>query len=239
MLDPILNLLWPRRCASCGLSVSQGLFCVPCARSLISGIGLACPRCGGVYLTPPVGGGDHLCGACLKTPPPWTRAVGAWAYGGAMRDAIVRWKSSPDHTLGPALVTLMVQAHEAAGWEALPTTTCVVPVPSPLSQLASRGFNPAGLLARGMARRYRWPLICGLRLGRTKGSSRGLGKKHRQRRLVGVFEGQRAQLAGMTVLLIDDVMTTGATARAAARACRRAGAKSVHVAVLARAPLDP
>ncbi len=239
MLTTLLDAIWPPRCAACDSRVDRGPFCPPCGASLVRGTDVACPRCGGVYLTPPVGGGDHLCGACLSKPPPWTRAVGAYAYGGALRDAVVRWKSRPDHPLGPDLVDLMVTGHEAGGWEALSPDTVVVPVPSPRRQLARRGFNPAGLLARGLARRWGWRLIVGLEVRGRKGSSRGLSRSRRQHRLRGVFRGEHASLRHASVLLVDDVMTTGATARAATRACRRAGASSVAVAVLARAPLDP
>lgn len=237
MIHALLDLVWPPRCAACDVLTRGSSLCVPCESSVVSGVDHACPRCGGVYLTPVPGGGDHTCGACLQAPPPWVRATGALAYGGALRDAIVRWKNKPDHTLGPGLVAMMVAQASAAGWDRLPPHTVVVPIPSPLKQLRRRGFNPAGLLARGLAAHIGRPLVLGLRLTRSKGSSRGLSRTHRARRLSGLFRAHPHALRGSPVLLVDDVMTTGATARAAALACRRGGASPVEVAVLARAPM--
>lgn len=238
MMTPLLDLLWPPACSACGASPVKRPLCLPCEATLIGGALAACPGCGGVYLTPPVGGGDHRCGACLTRDPPWVRAVGAYAYGGALRDAIVRWKSRPDHTLSPAMQRLMIEGHEAAGWAPTSEVTCVVPVPSPSSALRRRGFNPAGLLARAMARHWGLPVITGLRVKPGKGSSHGATRSARSRRLRGVFRGDPDTLSGASIMLVDDVMTTGATARAAARACALAGAQSLTVAVLARAPLD-
>ncbi|MDP6944055.1 MAG: double zinc ribbon domain-containing protein, partial [Myxococcota bacterium] len=186
MLNPLLDLVWPPRCAACDAPTPQGSLCAPCRTGLVVGTDHACPRCGGVYLTPPPGGGDHTCGGCLVAPPPWTRATGAFAYGGPLRDAIVRWKSQPDHTLGPALVDLMLGQATIAGWDRLPPETLIVPIPSPYAQVARRGFNPAGLLARGLAQRLGRRLSLALRLARHKPSSRGLNKRRRARRLRGV-----------------------------------------------------
>jgi predicted amidophosphoribosyltransferase len=238
MLNPLLDLLWPPACAACDAPPGRRPLCLPCEASLVSGHGSACPGCGGVYLTPPVGGGDHRCGECLTKDPPWVRAVGAYAYGGALRDAVVRWKSRPDHTLSPAMARLMIEGHAEADWGPMSVSTLVVPIPSPPRALRRRGFNPAGLLARSMASHWGARLITGLRVKSEKGSSRGATRALRARRLRGAFRGDPSALAGASVVLVDDVMTTGATARAAARACARAGAQSVAVAVLARAPLD-
>lgn len=237
-MHALLDLLWPPRCSACDIETHQSPFCPPCQASIVSGLEHACPRCGGVYLTPVPGGGDHPCGGCLQKPPPWVRATGALAYGGALRDGIVRWKTRPDHTLGPGMVAMMVSAAESAGWERLSPDTLVVPVPSPWGQLRRRGFNPAGVLARGLAAHLGLRLVLGLQLTRSKGSSRGLSPSRRARRLSGLFHGHPERLGGSPVLLVDDVMTTGATARAATAACRRGGASFVEIAVLARAPLD-
>jgi len=237
MISPLLDLLWPPCCSACGTYPVARPLCPACDSTLVSGLTSACPSCGGVYLTPPVGGGDHRCGVCISRSPPWARAVGAYAYGGALRDAIVRWKSRPDHTLSPAMSQLMIQGLEGLDWSTLQPFTCVVPIPSPPAALRRRGFNPAGLLARSVAAHWGWPLITGLRVTSAKGSSRGATRAERARRLRGAFQGDARRLFGASILLIDDVMTTGATAQAAARACTRAGAQSVAVAVLARAPL--
>ena len=238
MLTSCLNLIWPPRCIACDAGAGEPHFCAPCASSLVSGAAHACPVCAGVYLTPPVGGGDHTCGACLKTRPPFERARAAYAYGGALRDAMIRWKNRPDHTLSRAMCSLMLAGHRGRRWCDLEGDVIVVPIPSARAALLRRGFNPAGLLARALARERGWPLIHALKVRGHKGSSAGLNARQRERRLRGAFAVRSGRIRGATVVLVDDVMTTGATARAAARVCRRAGASSLQIALLSRVPLD-
>ena len=230
--------IWPPRCLACDERAAAGALCDVCVETLVPGTGVCCPRCGGVWLTPPATVG-HTCGECRASPPPFERARAAYAYGGALRDAISRWKNVPDSGFGPPLAGLLAGAAEAAGWLELPDDLVVVPVPAHWRRARRRGFNPAGVLARRLARALGRPLAHrGLRALREVPPSRGLGRKARLRRLRGVFAADRRAVAGRPVLLVDDVMTTGATARSASAGCLRAGAVSVEVAVLARAPWD-
>jgi ComF family protein len=239
MWNQLLDLVLPVRCAGCDSPVRSALFCGPCRATLVDGDGACCPRCGDIRLDPPAGGGTHTCGRCLAEPPPFARARGAFAYGGALREVVTAWKNAPDQTRGPELARLMIARAQAIGWTALARETVVVPVPSPDARLRERGFNPAGVLASGLARALDFRLEpVGLNIGRAVAASRGLGWKARQRRLRGVFIGDAQRLGGRPVLLVDDVMTTGTTVRAASRALLRAGAASVEVAVLARTPRD-
>lgn len=238
IIHRLLDLVLPARCAACAVDVSApNVLCAPCAGSLVPGAGASCPGCGLVYLTPPAGGCDHRCGDCLRDPPPFYRATAAFAYGGALADAVTRWKNAPDHTLGPGLARLMVGALTDAGW-APPGDAVVVPVPSHRRQLRRRGFNPAGVSARAVARAFdlAWEPTA-LALQRALPPSKGLNRKARMRRVRGAYVAmQHGRLEGRRVVLVDDVMTTGATAREAARVILRAGAASCEVVVLARAP---
>ncbi|MGM0577405.1 MAG: double zinc ribbon domain-containing protein [Myxococcota bacterium] len=235
LLDDVLDAIWPLHCAACDLPTRDGVLCEGCLATLVPGTGDGCPRCGVVWLDPVPGGGDHVCGTCLRDPPPWTRARAAWAYGGALRDVVTRWKNAPDHTLGPWLGDLLVAGADGAGWRDGPRDRLVVPVPSHSRRLRGRGFNPAGILASRLAADLDLALApTALRARKPAPPSKGMGRKARQRRLVGVFRGDRRGLGNRSVLLVDDVMTTGATARAATKACLRAGAREVEVAVLAR-----
>ena len=233
----LLDLLWPSACCGCRAPSGPALFCEACLGTLVSGARVSCPHCGRLSIGEEFRPGGHLCGGCLSDPPPWTRARGAFGYGGLLREVISRWKNAPDHRLGPALGRLMVEDSETLGWSALSRDTLVVPVPAHPSTIRRRGFHPAGILASAMARSIGLEIAFeALSVRRPISSSRGASRVARRRRLQGAFRPHSALLEGRSVLLIDDVMTTGATARAATEACLRGGAIGVEVAGLARTP---
>ncbi len=236
-----LELLWPSRCAACGDPADALPLCYPCLETLVPGGRDCCPRCGHVYLDPALLPGGHLpwCGACLVAEPPYARARAAFAYGAALQDAIVRWKNAPDHTLGPHLARLMLAEAHRTGWATLSAGTVVVPVPAHPRRVRQRGFNPAGLLASGLARGLGLPLgPTALEARKQPPNTQGASRAQRLRRVRGVFRARPGALTGREVLLVDDVMTTGATVWAAAEAALRGGAARVEVAVLARVPRD-
>lgn len=231
----VLDFLFPPRCASCeGAAPSGALFCDACVVSLVPGGEACCPHCGLVYLEPDPVTPDHLCGACAIEPPPWRWARAAYAYGGALQHAVARWKNAPDQTLGPALGRLLARAGRVSP-DVVADGAIVVPVPGHRQRLRQRGFSPAGILARAVSDELRLPLVgTALTVARPI-SSKGLGRKARRRRVRGAFRVSRPRrIAGRPVLLVDDVMTTGATAEAITRALLRAGATRVDVLVLAR-----
>ncbi|MCC6621052.1 MAG: ComF family protein [Deltaproteobacteria bacterium] len=247
LLDVLLDLFFPAYCLACrarllvGAGTAPPGFCDGCRATFISGLEGGCPSCGVVWLDPPPGGGAHLCGPCQSQPPPWVEARGAFAYGGALQEAIARWKNTTGLTggdaLGAPLVGLMLGAIARAGWDRLASDTIVVPVPATRAALIRRGFNPAGVLAHRLARRIaRRFEPTALTIRRVPEPSAGLGRAARRRRMRGVFDATPRRVAGRTVLLVDDVMTTGATVRAATDALLRAGARGVRIAVLARVP---
>ncbi|MFO0748061.1 MAG: ComF family protein [Myxococcota bacterium] len=237
VLSALLDLVFPSRCAACDRPVAEPGLCHGCADTTLAGTDACCPLCGAVWLDPPPGEAQHVCGRCLAEPPPWVEARGAYAYGGALQDAIARWKNKPDESIGRPLARLFAAAAPRAGWVGLAADAVVVPVPASARGLAQRGFNPAGVLGRGLARGIQRRFEpTALRLRRTPEKSHGLGRRARERRMRGVFEAEPRRVAGRTIVLVDDVMTTGATVRAATEALLRAGARGVRVAVLARVP---
>ncbi len=220
-----------RRCASCLGPTESSLLCPLCQHSLVPIRPEACcPGCALPRLDLP---SAHLCGRCLLAPPPWRCVQAAYAYGGALQAAIRRWKNAPKAALGPDLARLLVEALPVAGEG---RGRVVVPMPSRWGPAARRGFSPAAILASGVARHWGLPLIRGLELHRRGRGTKGLGAERRLRRLRGRLRGRTGALRGRPVVLVDDVMTTGGTARAAARALGRAGCPAVEVVVLARVP---
>lgn len=233
----LCDVTFPPTCAGCGAPAERDQpWCETCAQSLVSGLEQSCPSCGVVWLEPPAGGGGHLCGACTREPPPYHRARGLLAYGGAVQDAIGAWKNRPDEALGGPLASLLVHNADALGLGHI-TRPLFVPVPSTRAALGRRGFNPASALARPLARALRAEYApTALMFRRAPRSSRGLGRAERRERMRGVLVARPGVVRGREVVLVDDVMTTGATALAATRALLTAGAASVDVVVLARVP---
>jgi ComF family protein len=134
----------------------------------------------------------------------------------------------------PAFAAWMARA----GAELLDGADLIVPVPLHWTRLIARRFNQAALLARGLSKRTRIPfdprLLVRTRRTRTQGD---LTRSQRMRNVRGAFAvraNARSKLKGRTIVLVDDVMTTGATLEACAKALRRAGAKEVRVLALAR-----
>jgi ComF family protein len=195
--------------------------------------------------------GALLCTGCQHQPPPQVATVAALEYGPPWRQLItdLKFRERLDHApwLG-ALLADAVRAHAAQTTTAQATTTQAAAMPVtlltavPLSaqRLGERGFNQAGWLARQVARELALPLDEALLLRwRSTGKQSALQRQERLGNLQGAFMPHplaRARLAGQHVAVVDDVLTTGATLRAAVLALQEGGAAAVSVWVLARTP---
>ncbi len=177
-------------------------------------------------------------------PPAFDRAVAYGLYRGTMRSLIHLLKYEGVQPVASTLGALM--AAQVAAQPAIPKAMTVVPVPLFAGKRRERGFNQAELLARSLARaarRHGMALTVDTTMlvrRRATESQAGLTPAGRRRNLQAAFavpgaENAAKPLAGRDLLLVDDIYTTGATARAAAGALRRAGAAQVWVATLARA----
>jgi ComF family protein len=180
-------------------------------------------------------GPSHPCPRCLEDPPPFA-ALRAWGlYRGPLLDAIHRFKYRRDLAYRRTLEALIAEAHEREFGER--RFSAVVPVPCHLATLRRRGFDLPALLARRVGRLARIPWRPrALAKVRATPDLVGLGAEERARAVKGAFAA-REPLGG-DVLLVDDVATSTATARACGQACLEGGAERVWVLVLARTPLD-
>ena len=202
-----------------------------------------CSRCGGVLLR--ADSPLSTCRACRMAPPPFVRAVFYGRYEGRMRDAIHALKYEGLRPAGKRLGGMMAQAIVQLAADA-PSEMLVIPIPLHRSKYSQRGFNQARMLAvhalatlREMRPEWRLTLASSTVVRqRPTESQAGLTPRQRRQNVRGAFVVPDPQaVTGKNVLLIDDILTTGATARSVARVLIRAGAAKVWVATLARARL--
>jgi ComF family protein len=227
--------LFPDRCALCGLpSESPYPLCRPCARELQPNTG-CCPRCA-IPLPPAATAGDgRLCGQCLAAPPAFDRTLVPWLYCERLAYLIQCWKFRGERRLTPLLAALWL---ERVG--AIPEVDVIVPVPLHWRRLWQRGFNQSGLLCRALlaaAPAGSRPAIDqrGVRRNRPTAAQATMGAGARRDNLRGAFTVRR-RYDNLRLAIVDDVLTTGATATAMAVALRRAGAGHVQLWCLARTP---
>ena len=174
------------------------------------------------------------CGACLAHPRLFARARAACVYDEASRELILQFK----HADRLDLARLFGGWIGRAAAELIAEADAIVPTPLHPARLIARRYNQAAEIARPLARRHGKAYLPDA-LARTRRSESQAGKSAagRRRNVAGVFavpEGRRRQVEGRRILLIDDVLTTGATAEACARALLKAGAAAVDLAVVAR-----
>ncbi|MDD9990667.1 MAG: ComF family protein [Rhodospirillales bacterium] len=229
-----IDLVLPPSCLACDAPVSAAGGLCPDCWTRVTFIGRpCCARCGlpfDIEAAP-----DAICGDCARVPPDFDRARAAFLYQGAGRELILAFKMADRSWLAPRLATWL----HRAGAPLLSEADVVVPVPLHRWRLLARRFNQAAVLARLMARQAGAVVVPDLlvRTRRTPPQTR-LSGAERRRNVRGAFAVRRSRTSfvdGRNVLLVDDVMTTGATVSACARALRKAGAVRVDVATLARA----
>jgi ComF family protein len=218
-------------CAVCH-GWGTGRLCMPCLAAHAAPRA-RCPRCA---LPVPAPGLDCL--ACRRAPPPQAATVAALDYAFPWDRVIAQFKYHGALDLAAPLAALLAQAVHAS---ALPPPACVLAVPLAPRRLAERGYNQAWELARRVARQLHLPARCdGLERWLDGDVHQvGQGRDERFAALRGAF-GVQARAAGRwqgaAVALVDDVMTTGATAAEATRVLLAAGARAVQLWVLARTP---
>lgn len=228
-----LDLILPPRCPACRDIVAEaGRFCGACWRELSFITAPQCSRCGLPFDLD--AGAEALCGACAQDEPPYDKARAALAYEGAAVPVLLGFKHAGRTHLASVMAGQMVRL--AGGSNGDRSADLIVPVPLDPARLRKRGYNQAGLLGRALSRVTGIPqTVDAMRRVKPTASTAGLSRSARFRAAAGAFQAARNKVEGARVLLIDDVMTTGATAEAAARALRKAGAREVGVLTYARA----
>ena len=222
-----LDWIYPPSCAGCGKTGS--VWCVSCAEEVTQLIKNICPMCGIMQRS------EILCTECRQATS-YYQALRSWGrYTGKLRQAIHQLKYKHNVSLGQALAVPMIQRLTELNWP----VDVITPVPLGLARLAERGYNQASLLARPIALYFRIMYAPGILWRQRETISQvGLALASRKENVAGAFSADRKLVRGKTVLVIDDVITSGSTMNACAMALVEAGAEAVYGFSLARAGND-
>jgi ComF family protein len=235
----VLDFLLPPECLTCDAIVARpGQLCGACFRRTAFITEPCCRACGVPFAYAGQGGDEQLCPGCRDHPPRFERARGALRYDDQARRLVLPLKHADRVELAVPLAEMMLRAGAAL----VKSADFLVPVPMHRWRLFRRRYNQAALLARALSRLSRVPTLldglCRVRATPTLGDRSAAERTAVVAGAFAVRRRRRAQLAGARVVLIDDVMTSGATANACADALKEAGAVTVDVLVAARVP-DP
>lgn len=231
-LAPLIDLVFPPRCPLCGEALAaQGGLCANCWSELVIPGEPACSQCQRPFSESVAHGAT--CAPCLAEPPRHDGVAAATLYTEASRKLVLALKHGGRIALAPMMARLISTklADVGADW-------IVVPVPLHRWRLWRRGFNQAALLAGDIALLSGASLLVdGLERRKPTPSLGGLGRKARARALsgaIGVRPSRRNRISGANVVLVDDVLTSGATSDACVAALKKAGARRVVIACFAR-----
>jgi ComF family protein len=222
--------LWAGECVLCAAAAAAHALCDDCTRELPR-FAYACPRCARAMPR------EEVCGRCIRKPAAFDRATGALAYVFPNDVLITSAKYNGNLAVARTLGTfLATQIEKQIAPRELGAIDVILPIPLSPKRQAERGYNQAAEIARVVAKRLGRPLAADLMRTRDTQKQADLSLKARLKNVRGAFSAASLErpLAGKYVLLIDDVMTTGATLNEAAKALKEAGAARVTVGVAAR-----
>ena len=233
LFDNVLDLLYPPRCLNCDAPVgSNGSLCGDCWGKITFIGGALCRICGLPF--PYDTGPDAICGDCARRHPDFDVARAALVYDDNSRGLVLSFKHGDRTFAANTYAHWMIRA----GGDLLTDTDLVTPVPLHWTRLFSRRYNQAALLANIIGRTSGVKADVNLIRRQKRTASQGHKTvEQRRRNLQGAFavpETRKIIIAGRSILLVDDVMTSGATVSACARILRRNGAGKVSVLTMAR-----
>ena len=226
LADLLLNVL-PNHCIYC-LSPSSKSICQICLAALPT-LKIQCPRC-----AEPNHHGE-ICGHCISRPPSFDQVICPYVYSGPVVGLINKLKNQTFALGSDHITDTLIEQLKDHHFD------LIIPVPYHWRRLIQREYNPVRELAIKVGKKINTPWLDGLIRSEFQPSQKNLNRKQRLSNLKGAFAlaslTTSTHIKGKNILLIDDVVTTGATCHSAAQILKRAGAKSISVACLARTPV--
>lgn len=218
-------MLFPSRCPLCGNISDSYIYnpiCSHCWGMIQKYNGPACKICG----IPAISDETTICESCIKTEQPFSKIIYYGLYEGTLRKAIHLLKFTGVKRLSKPLYSLLLELP-------LPKADIIIPVPLYLKKLREREFNQTALIGRRLSRKFNIPMItdCLIKIRETAPQT-SLKRDERLKNVKKAFSALK-NLDGQDVLLLDDVITTGATVKECSTVLVKAGAKSVTVLALA------
>ncbi|MBK7662294.1 MAG: ComF family protein [Sterolibacteriaceae bacterium] len=218
----LLDALLPHDCYACGAHAGRDMLCRDCLQSLPQLPGERCPQCA---LPSPHG---QLCGACLRDAPHYDASLARWAYEFPIREMVQALKYQARLAMAPWM------ARALADLEPPPEADCLIALPLHPARLAERGFNQSVEIARDLARHWGLPRVIDACVkDRMVEPQAKLPWKARRKNIRGAFRCLE-DMSGQRIVVVDDVMTTGATLDEFAKTLKQRGAVHVTNVVIAR-----
>lgn len=228
LLKKILNVVIPQKCILCN-RIIEGSICGECWGKINF---ISKPYCEICHLPFEYDIGDAPCSDCLKYPPAYDKAYSVFVYDEFSKPLITKFKYGDAIYFLPHLANILhaKTQHIKADF--------IIPVPLHYKRLVSRRYNQAGLLASRLSKiSKRYVLLDGLFRTKNTPPQAGLVRKDRNKNIVGAFSvnpKHKHVLNGKSVILVDDVMTTGATIHECAKVLKQSGVRKIYVATIAR-----
>lgn len=221
----------PPVCVLCGYTTHATTnLCQPCQQSLPI-LSHACPQCAQFL---PSSSESFLCGACLAYPPPFDNTYALFPYKAPIIQLIIQLKFRHQLSIAQTLGSLMAQAIETTWYKNKPLPDLIIPMPLHKTRLKERGFNQALEIGRPIAKAHALRLdIKGIERRKATAAQSGLSAQDRKKNISQAFAARRSY-AGLSVAVLDDVITTGHTMTEFCKILKQNGAKSIDVWCCAR-----